>query len=62
MTRQGLNTLSNAERRAQLRARIQRGKLTIAPGVFEMISAKIAPSTGPASVERQLRGRPGPAL
>jgi 2-methylisocitrate lyase-like PEP mutase family enzyme len=46
MTKQGLNTLSNAERRAQLRARIKRGKLTVAPGIFEMISAKIADSMG----------------
>ena len=46
MTRQGLNTLSNTERRAQLRARIRRGKLTVAPGVFEMISAKIADTMG----------------
>ena len=46
MTRQGMNTLSNAERRALLRARIQRGKFTVAPGVFEMISAKIADSMG----------------
>ncbi|MFM7568608.1 MAG: oxaloacetate decarboxylase, partial [Betaproteobacteria bacterium] len=46
MIKQGFNTLSNAERRALLRSRIRRGKLTIAPGVFEMISAKIADSMG----------------
>ena len=46
MIKQGLNTLSSTERRSQLRARIRRGKLTVAPGIFEMVSAKIADSMG----------------
>ena len=39
---QGISTISGNERRAQLRAKIKKGELVIAPGVFEMISAKVA--------------------
>ena len=43
---QGISTLSGNERRAQLRAKIKKGELVIAPGVFEMISAKVADRMG----------------
>lgn len=46
MMRQGLSTISNADRRAQLRAKVQKGNLVVAPGVFEMISAKVADRMG----------------
>jgi 2-methylisocitrate lyase-like PEP mutase family enzyme len=42
----GISTLSGNERRAQLRAKIKKGELVIAPGVFEMISAKVADRMG----------------
>ena len=43
---QGISTLSGNQRRAQLRAKIKKGELVIAPGVFEMISAKVADRMG----------------
>ena len=43
---QGISTISGNERRAQLRAKIKKGELVIAPGVFEMISAKVADRMG----------------
>jgi len=43
---QGISTISGTERRAQLRAKIKKGELVIAPGVFEMISAKVADRMG----------------
>lgn len=46
MTWQGHATLSATERRAQLRSRIGKGRLVVAPGVFEMISATIADRMG----------------
>jgi len=42
MIKLGISQLSGTEKRAQLRKKIRRGHLTVAPGVFEMISAKIA--------------------
>ena len=42
MMKLGLSQITGAERRAQLKKKIRRGHLTVAPGVFEMISAKIA--------------------
>ena len=42
MIKLGLSQLTGAQRRAILRKKIRRGHLTVAPGVFEMISAKIA--------------------
>ena len=42
MIKLGLSQLTGAQRRAILRKKIRRGHLTVAPGDFEMISAKIA--------------------
>ena len=42
----GLTRLSGTERRALLRSRLRKGQLVIAPGVFEMVSAKIADRFG----------------
>jgi 2-methylisocitrate lyase-like PEP mutase family enzyme len=42
MIKLGLSQLTGAQRRAILKKKIRRGHLTVAPGVFEMISAKIA--------------------
>jgi 2-methylisocitrate lyase-like PEP mutase family enzyme len=42
MKKLGLSQLTAGQRRQLLRPKIRRGHLTIAPGVFEMISAKIA--------------------
>ena len=42
MKKLGLSQLTGEQRRSLLRPKIRRGHLTIAPGVFEMISAKIA--------------------
>ena len=42
MMKLGLSQLSGTDRRAQLKKKIRRGHLAVAPGVFEMISARIA--------------------
>lgn len=42
MIKLGISQLSGTEKRAKLKMKIRRGYLTVAPGVFEMISAKIA--------------------
>lgn len=44
--KQGLGSKSGTERRAQLRASLKKGHLVSAPGVYEMISAKIADGMG----------------
>ena len=46
MMQQGRTSLSGAARRALLRSRIGKGRLVVAPGVFEMISATIADRMG----------------
>jgi len=46
MTANGLSTLTGQQRRALLRAKVQKGNLVIAPGIFEMISAKMADRMG----------------
>ena len=46
MKQQGRAMLSGAQRRAQLRSRIGKGRLVVAPGVFEMISATVADRMG----------------
>ncbi len=43
---QGLSSKTHTQRRAELKARFRRGHLVSAPGVFEMISAKIADRMG----------------
>ncbi len=42
MKKSGYSQLTGEQRRQLLRPKIRRGHLTVAPGVFEMISAKIA--------------------
>ena len=42
----GISRVSHAERRAQLAARLREKRLLSAPGVFEMVSAKIADRMG----------------
>jgi len=42
MKKLGISQLTGEQRRSLLRPKIRRGHLTVAPGVFEMISAKIA--------------------
>jgi 2-methylisocitrate lyase-like PEP mutase family enzyme len=42
----GISRVSHAERRAQLSARLREKRLLSAPGVFEMVSAKIADRMG----------------
>ncbi len=44
--KQGLTTKTNAQKRAELKARMDSGKLVIAPGIFEGISAKMADRMG----------------
>lgn len=46
MKHQGRSLLSGEQRRAQLRSRIGKGRLVVAPGVFEMISATVADRMG----------------
>jgi 2-methylisocitrate lyase-like PEP mutase family enzyme len=46
MTVRGLSSLTGHQRRALLRANVQKGNLVVAPGVFEMISAKMADRMG----------------
>lgn len=46
MMHNGLSQVSNASRRSQLAARLRQGDLVVAPGVFEMISAKMADRLG----------------
>ena len=42
----GLSTKTDAQKRAELKARFQKGHLVSAPGVYEMVSAKIADRMG----------------
>lgn len=44
--KQGIHTKTATDRRAELKARFGKGHLVVAPGVFEMISAKIADRMG----------------
>ncbi len=44
--KQGIHTKTAADRRAELKARFSKGHLVVAPGVYEMISAKIADRMG----------------
>jgi 2,3-dimethylmalate lyase len=44
--KQGLTTKTGAQKRAELKARFKKGHLICAPGVYEMVSAKIADSMG----------------
>lgn len=44
--RQGLSQVPFAERRSRLKKRLQQGPIVIAPGVYEMISAKMADRMG----------------
>jgi len=46
MIEKGLSKISHAQRRALLRERLSKGRLIVAPGVFEMVSAKIANRMG----------------
>jgi 2-methylisocitrate lyase-like PEP mutase family enzyme len=46
MMSQGLTQKTGAERRALLKSRLRKGSLVVAPGVFEMISAKMADRMG----------------
>jgi 2-methylisocitrate lyase-like PEP mutase family enzyme len=46
MMHNGFSQVSNASRRSQLAARLRQGDLVVAPGVFEMISAKMADRMG----------------
>jgi 2-methylisocitrate lyase-like PEP mutase family enzyme len=46
MMHNGLSQISQASRRSLLAARLRQGELVIAPGVFEMISAKMADRMG----------------
>jgi 2-methylisocitrate lyase-like PEP mutase family enzyme len=46
VTVRGLSSRSTAERRAALRARLQSPELVVAPGVFDMVSARIADRQG----------------
>jgi 2-methylisocitrate lyase-like PEP mutase family enzyme len=46
MMHNGLSQVGNASRRSQLAARLRQGDLVVAPGVFEMISAKMADRMG----------------
>ena len=46
MKHQGRSMVSGAQRRALLRSRIGKGRLVVAPGVFEMISATVADRMG----------------
>ena len=44
--KQGLTTKTSAQKRAELKARFQKGHLVSAPGVYEMVSAKMADRMG----------------
>ena len=47
MIDKGISQISHAQRRQQLlRDRLTKGRLVVAPGVFEMVSAKIADRMG----------------
>ena len=46
MIKQGISTLSHTQSRALLKQRLSQGQLVVAPGVFEMVSAKIADQMG----------------
>jgi 2-methylisocitrate lyase-like PEP mutase family enzyme len=46
MIKQGISTLSHTQRRALLKQRLNQGQLVVAPGVFEMVSAKMADQMG----------------
>jgi 2,3-dimethylmalate lyase len=44
--KQGLSSKTGAQRRAEFKSRFRKGHLVVAPGVFEMVSAKMADSMG----------------
>lgn len=44
--KQGISTKTGTQKRAELKARFTKGHLVVAPGVFEMVSAKIADQMG----------------
>ena len=44
--KQGLGTKTGKERRAELKSRFRKGHLVTAPGIFEMVSAKMADRMG----------------
>ncbi|MES2413515.1 MAG: isocitrate lyase/PEP mutase family protein [Pseudomonadota bacterium] len=44
--KQGLTTKTGTQKRAELKARFAKGHLVVAPGIFEMVSAKIADQMG----------------
>jgi 2-methylisocitrate lyase-like PEP mutase family enzyme len=44
--KQGLTTRTGAERRAEFKSRFRKGHVVVAPGVFEMVSAKMADRMG----------------
>ncbi|MFY8193087.1 MAG: isocitrate lyase/PEP mutase family protein [Limnohabitans sp.] len=46
MIKQGISTLSHTQCRALLKQRLSQGQLVVAPGVFEMVSAKMADQMG----------------
>ena len=46
MIDKGISTISHTQRRALLRERLTKGRLVVAPGVFEMVSAKMADRMG----------------
>ena len=46
MIKQGISTLSHTQRRALLKQRLSQAQLVVAPGVFEMVSAKMADQMG----------------
>lgn len=46
MIDKGISHISHAQRRQLLRDRLTKGRLVVAPGVFEMVSAKIADRMG----------------
>ena len=46
MIEKGLTKISHFQRRTLLRERLSKGRLVVAPGVFEMVSAKIADRMG----------------
>ena len=43
---QGTSTKTGTQRRAEFKSRFRKGHLVVAPGVFEMVSAKIADRMG----------------
>ena len=44
--KQGLSSKTGAQRRAEFKARFRKGHLVVAPGVFEMVSARMADRMG----------------